>query len=130
MKSAEFNKNYEIDRRSKGVKATAKHAAAEVPEILTADGTVYDADQTYHFFDEPTQQIRQSLGLRRSGEHLCTFGLRVVAVSKLRARKDDALADGQKFFNAEIEHLRTRIRKYEAEKQPANRSLKAVLTSR
>ena len=130
MNTKTFNENYEIDRKSKGVKALAKNAPAEAVAVQTADGVIYDAAQTYYFFDVQTQEVRQSLGLRRNGEHLCTFGLKVVPVVNLRAEKDDALADGQKFFNSEIERLRERVRKYEAEKSPANRSLKAVLTSR
>jgi hypothetical protein len=99
-------------------------------EILTADGERYDPDRTYFFFDMQTTEVRSSGGLRRTGEFLCTFGLKVVAVSHPRSKRDDALADGQSFFNSEIEHMRERIRKYETEKTPKARSLKAVLMSR
>ncbi len=131
MNTKKFNENYEIDRKSKGARAVPKFAHAEVPEILTADGTVYDRNQTYFFFEPQAAEVRQSSGLRRDGgEHLCAFGLKVAAIASLRAKRDDALADGQSFFNAEIEQLRERVRKYEAEKTPAARSLKAVLMSR
>lgn len=124
MKTEEFNENYEIDRQSKGVKAVPKNARAEPVLIKTADGENYDAGETYYFFDSQTAQVRQSLGLRRVGEHLCTFGLNVVAVAKLRANRDDALGDGQKFFKSEIERLQKRIEKFEAEKTGDRRALK------
>jgi len=78
MKTAEFNENFEIDRRARGVKALSKHTA----------------------------------------------------VAALHTNRDNALADGQRFFNAEIERLRERIRKYEAERictQPEN--LRSVVMS-
>lgn len=131
MNAKTFNENYEIDRQSKGVKAKPKHAAPpDARETPTADGTLYDASRTYYFFDEASREVRSSIGFRRIDEHLCAFGLKVVAVARLHASRDDALADGQKFFNAEIENLREKIRNYEAEKTPARRSLKAVLMSR
>lgn len=92
-----------------------KYASVPV-EIMTADEMIYDPNETYHFFDAQTQQIRQSLGLRRSGEYLCTFGLRVVPISKLRNNRSDALADGQSFFKSEIENLENRIKYFETEK--------------
>lgn len=133
MNMKTFNENFEIDRRSKGVKATAKRATADsaVAQIPpTADGTLYDAETIYSFFDEASRQIRQSTGFRRSGEHLCAFGLKIVEVAKLHLDRDTALSDGQRFFNSEIETLRERIRKYEAEKKPENRSLKAFLMAK
>ncbi len=86
----------------------------EAAEILTADGNRYDPDRTYYFFDAATQEIRQSTGLGGADEFLCTFGLKVVRIERLRTRRDDALTDGQTFFNSEIERRRARIRKYEA----------------
>ena len=130
MNTKTFNENYEIDRKSKGVKALAKNAPAEAVAVQTADGVIYDAAQTYHFFDVQTQEVRQSLGLRRDGEHLCTFGLKVVPVVNLRAEKDDALADGQKFFNSEMNRLQKRIADYELEKSGDKRSLKAFLVAK
>jgi len=131
MKTNEFNENYELDRKTRGgIRANPKHALAVVPEMLTANGATYDSAILYYFFDESSREVRPSTGFRRTGEHLCAFGLKIVAVGALHTNRDDALADGQQFFNAEIERLRERIRKYEAEKLPANRSLKAVLTSR
>ncbi len=98
-----------------------KHARAEAVEIMTADGTAYDSTETYHFFDTQTQEVRQSIGLRRDGEHLCTFGLKVVAVAKLRSSRNDALADGQSFYKSEIERLQKRIQDFESKKQtPTN----------
>ena len=96
MKMTEFNANFEINRKSRGLKATARHAPApESPN--TADGTPYDAETVYHFFDESARAVRASNGLRLIGE---------------------------------IEKLREKISECESEKQPRNRSLKAVLTSR
>jgi hypothetical protein len=117
MKTSEFNQSYEIDRKAKGVKAMPKHSRIELPEILTADGTAYDANETYHFFDLQMQEIRQSLGLRRDGDFLASFGLRVVAVSNLRASLDGALADDQLFFALEIERLQDRIQEFELERR-------------
>ena len=128
MNTKTFNENYTIDRKAKGVKATAKNGAPE-PEIKTANGENYNADQTYYFFDESSREVRTSTGFRRTDEYLCAFGLRIVAVVDLYTNRDEALSAGQRFFNAEIENLRERIRKYEAEKQPVKRSLKAVLMS-
>lgn len=129
MKMKTFNENFEIDRKSKGLKATAKHAPA-IDAPPTADGTAYDANTAYYFFDEASREVRRSTGFSRNGDHLSAFGLKICEVSKLHKIRDAALTDGQTFFNSEIEALRDRIRKYESEKQPANRSLKAVPTSR
>ena len=131
MKTAEFNEDYKINRTARGVKATAKNVELTFLEIpTTADGTPYVVETVYHFFDESSRQIRQSTGFRRKDDHLCALGLKIVEVAHLHTNRDAALSDGQQFFNAEIEALRAKIRQYEAEKQPANRSLKAVLTSR
>jgi hypothetical protein len=99
----------------------------EAAEILTADGNRYDPDRTYYFFDTQTTEVRASSGLRRNGENLCAIGLKVVAVSRLRSMRDDALADGQEFFKSEVERNRTRIKNYELEKTSLNRSLKTFL---
>ncbi len=128
MNTKTFNENFEIDRKAKGIKAMPRNAHVE-PEIKTADGTNYDPAIIYHFFDEASREVRASTGFRRTDDFLCAFGLKIVAVADLHTNRDAALADGQKFFNVEIEHLRERIRNYEAEKQPENRSLKAVLMS-
>ena len=130
MKTDEFNRGYEIDRKSKGVKAMPKHAAGAPVIYQTADGTDYDPAASYYFFDSQTQEVRQSLGLRRDGEHLCTFGLKVIPVAKLRANRDDALADGQEFFQSEIRRLQKRIADYELEKSGDKRSLKAFLMAK
>ncbi|MCA1623169.1 MAG: hypothetical protein LC768_03510 [Acidobacteria bacterium] len=128
MNTKTFNENYELDRKAKGVRANPKHTRAEEPEIVTADGTVYDSTQTYYFFDAPTAEIKQSVGLRRDGEYLCTFGLKVIPISNLRAKRDDALADGQVFFNSEIERLRNWIKDFELEKTTQALSHKPVLS--
>ena len=131
MKTAEFNRNYEIDRKAKGIKAMPKHAHGNEPgEVITADGANYDQGETYYFFDAQTGEVRQSIGLRRDGTHLCTFGLKVVAISKLRASRDDALADGQSFFKSEMTRLQKRIADYELEKTGEKRSLKAFLMAK
>ncbi len=67
-----------------------KHALVEVPDILTAGGFYSCPDAAYHFFDAQTGEVRQSIGLRRDGDYLSTFGLKVVAVAKLRINRDDA----------------------------------------
>jgi len=131
MNTKTFNQNFELDRKARGgVRANPKHAHIEQPEILTADGIAYDANETYHFFDSQTQETRQSLGLRRDGDFLCTFGLKVVAVSKLRINRDAALADGQIFFKSQIENLQNRIQSFELEKSADARSLKSFLMAK
>ncbi|HLM60435.1 MAG TPA: hypothetical protein VK308_06515 [Pyrinomonadaceae bacterium] len=131
MKTKEFNENYEIDRKAKGIKALPKSASAEAVTIRTADGENYDSNETYYFFDSQIAQVRTSAGLRRAGEHLCNFGLNVIAVSKLRANRDAALTDGQNFFKSEVERLQNRIQKFEMEKTGEKRKLKdfSLLTS-
>lgn len=117
MKTSEFNEHYEVNRRARGVKATAKTPAPKPIEIpLTADGTTYDAEQTHHFFDPSTQQVRQSIGRRRDGEYLATFGSRVIPVGRLHLNRDDALAKEQDFFKDEIERLVKRSAECESEK--------------
>lgn len=86
MNSKTFHQNYEVDRKAKGVRANPKNAPITEPEIQTADGSIYDAAQNYFFFDESTKEVRPSIGLRRSGGYLCTFGLKVVAIGKLRIK--------------------------------------------
>lgn len=130
MNTKTFNENFELDRKAKGVRATAKSAVVVEPDISTADGAIYDAAQTYFFFDESTKQVRPSTGLRRDKNHLSTFGLRVVEIGKLRLKRDDALSDAQTFFKSEIERLQTRIKNYELEKTPNARSLKAFLMAK
>jgi len=123
MKTSEFNENYEIDRKSKGVKAMPKNA--EPLAIRTADGEAYDPSVTYYFFDSQATQVRQSTSLRRdgNGEHLCALGLKIIAIAKLRANRDDALSDAQFFFKLEIERLQNRIQKLELEKTGEKRKL-------
>ncbi len=99
MNTKTFNQNFELDRKTRaGIRANPKHAPADSIEIMTADGTAYDSTSTYYFFDAQAGEVRQSLGLRRDGEYLCAFGLRVVPIAKLRINRDDALADGQSFL--------------------------------
>ena len=124
MKTEEFNENYMIDRKSKGVKALPKSGIAGLPPIRTADTEYYDPNETYYFFDTQTAQLRQTTGLRRTGEHLCTFGLKVIAIEKIHANRDDALCAGQDFFRSEIARLERRIEKFEAEKTGIRRPLK------
>jgi len=131
MKTAEFNQDYELDRKTRaGIRANPKHAPADSIEIMIADGTAYDSTSTYYFFDAQTGEVRQSLGLRRDGEYLCAFGLKVVLIAKLRASRDDALTDGQTFFKSEIERLQERIAEFELEKTNDSRSLKAFLMAK
>ncbi len=130
MNTKTFNENFTIDRKSKGVKAMPKHATAEAVKIMTADGTAYDSTSTYYFFDVQTQEVRQSLGLRRDKDYLCAFGLKVVPIAKLRASRDDAFADGQTFLKSEIERLQKRIAEFELEKTNDSRSLKTFLMAK
>ncbi len=132
MNAKTFHQNYELDRKARGgIRANAKYAdAAQQPEVITADGAPYDESETYYFFDAGAGEVRQSTGLRRTGEHLCAIGLKVVAVSLLRSTRDGALADGQEFFKSEVERFRERIKNFELEKTSANRSLKTFLMAK
>lgn len=113
-----FNENFTIDRAARGVKALPKNTPT-VTHLRTADGEIYDASRTYYFFDRQGREIRQSVGLREKDGFLSTFGLKVVAVSKLRADRNDALTDGQTFFRDRIEDLQASIEKFEIEKTTA-----------
>lgn len=131
MRTPEFNEKFQLDRKARtGVRANPKNAESKSAEALTADGAIYDASQTYHFFDERSGETRQSLGFRRSGEYLCAFGLKIILISKLRLCRDDSLSDGQSFFKSEIERLQKRIQEFELEKSSENRSLKAFLMTK
>ncbi len=131
MNTAEFNQDYELDRKTRaGIRANPKHATAEAVEIMTADGTAYDSTSTYYFFDAQTDEVRQSLGLRRDKDYLCAFGLKVVLIAELRASRDDSLTDGQAFFKSEIERLQERVAEFELEKTNDSRSLKAFLMAK
>ena len=131
MKTAEFNQDYELDRKTRaGIRANPKHTHVEPAEIMIADGTAYDSTSTYYFFDAQTGEVRQSLGLRRDKDYLCAFGLKVVLIAKLRANRDDSLTDGQTFFKSEIERLQERIAEFELEKTNDSRSLKAFLMAK
>ncbi len=130
MKTAEFNRDYTLDTKAKtGIKAMPKNAPVE-PEILTADGTVYDPSATYHFFDDASREVRSSTGFRRTGEYLCAFGLKIASVAALQTNRDAALADAQSFFKSEIENLNKRIADLELEKSPGARSLKSFLMAK
>ncbi len=97
---------------------------------MTADSKPFDPAATYHFFDAQTGEVRQSLGLRRDKDYLCAMGLKVVTIAKLRASRDDALAEGQTFLKSEIERLQKRIAEFELEKTNDSRSLKAFLMAK
>ncbi len=117
MKTAEFNQDYELDRKTRaGIRANPKHAHVEPAEIMTADGTAYDPAATFYFFDAQAAEVRQSLGLRRDKDYLCAFGLKVVLIAELRASRDDSLTDGQTFFKSKIERLQKRVAECELEK--------------
>ncbi len=125
MNTKTFNENYELDKKSRGVRANPKTAEPGPDTIRTADGENFDPNETYYFFDSQATQVRQSTSLRRdgNGEHLCALGLKVIAIAKLRANRDDALSDAQSFFQSEIERLQSRIQKLELEKTGEKRKL-------
>jgi len=129
MKTAEFNKDYSIDRTARGIKANAKRT--ESTPALTADGSLFDSATTYFFFDRSGRTVRESTGLRRVGsDHLGSMGLKITAIENLHISKDDALEDGQKYFINQIDSLRDSIREFEEQKGPENRTLKYLLMSR
>jgi hypothetical protein len=126
MDTETFHENFSVDRKAKDVCANTKNASQPEPDVLTAGGAIYDAAQTYFFFDESTKEVRESTGLRRDKGHLSTFGLRVVEIGRLRVKRNDALSDGQTFFKSEIERLQNRVKEYELEKTPESRRLESV----
>ena len=131
MKTTEFNRNYELDRQSRGIKATSKRAAAEYPVTLTADGKPFNHSVVYFFFDVSRGEVRATDHLRRiDGEHLGSMGLRIVAISKLHASKDRAIEDAQKHCLDEIEKFKTKIRDFEQLKSPQARTTKFILMAR
>ena len=117
MKTESFNKNFTIDTKTKrGIKALPKHGGG-YPETLTADGTPFNSENKYFFFDESTQKVRDTISLRRvDAEWLGGFGLRIVKIENLRSNKPDALSDGQGFFKKQIESLNEAIQNFETEK--------------
>jgi hypothetical protein len=129
MKSADFNQNFEIDRTARGVKASPRSAIVEKPEALTADGKPFSYSAIYHFFDG--EAVRTSEGLRRIDlENIGSPGCRVVRIDRLRETRDAALEDAQKAFVKKIEDLRDKVREFEEQKTPANRTMKFVLSCR
>lgn len=70
--------------------------------IRTADNKPFESTQRYWFYDVQMKQVRTTVSLRSDGEYLCSFGLRVVPIWKLREHKGDAAADGRKVLNEEI----------------------------
>lgn len=120
MKTKEFNKNYEIDRTAKGVKAKPKGASG-YPETMTADGEPFNPENKYHFFDESTKATRETIGLRRvDTDWLGSFSLRIIWIENLRANLNGALDDGQEYFRKEIQNLQEKIFDFEQEKTQVN----------
>lgn len=113
-----FNANYELVKGSRrGLKAVPKNSRG-YPERLTGDGIPFNPENKYHFFDESTQKPRETIGLRRIDiDWLGSFGLRIVRIENLRADKRDALSDGQKFFEKQIDALHENINQLEAQKK-------------
>jgi hypothetical protein len=100
----------------------------DYPEVMTEDGEPFDFDKLYYFFDTYREQVRDTAHLRRiDADSLGSMGAKIIAIEKLRASRDDAINDAQKFYLGEIERLRQTVRRLESEKTPKSRSLKAVL---
>lgn len=116
MKTAQFNENYTLDQKAKGIRAMPKNPVG-FPARLTADSEPFNPEEKYFFFDESTRNVRQTIGLRRvDDDWLGSFGLRIAKIEALRANKADALSDGQDFFRKRIENLRESIQDFEIEK--------------
>jgi hypothetical protein len=117
MKTSEFNKKFDLTKTAKGVRAVPKTGAG-FTEALTSDGVPFNSEAQYYFFDESTQKVRQTIGLRRIDESwLGSFGLRIVKIENLRASQNDALTDGQNYFRKQIKNLQETIEKFESEKE-------------
>ncbi len=129
MNTEEFNRDFEIDRTAKPREPIRKNAPPEMTIALTADQKPWSHGPVYFFFDG--EKVRDTEHLRRiDAENLGSMGMRIVAISKLRISRDDAIADGQKTILDQIETYREKIRYLESEKTPKNRSLKAYLMAR
>lgn len=129
MRFQEFNEAYNIEPTAKGLRAMPKRGKSGIrPEAFTADGEPFDASREYFHFESRGRAIRSTQSLRRiDDDWLGSLGMRIVEIGKLRANRDDAIDDGQKYFLAEIKSLREMIQEFEAQKEPKNRSLKAFL---
>ena len=134
MKTKEFNKNFEIDRKRNGIVANEKSklpSRKKKREIWTiANGDPYIHGTEYYFFDEQIRKVRSSRGLSFDEGNLMSFGFRVIEVEKLHTHKDKAIGDAQKFFLARMKNLRKEVEVLEKEKSPENRSLKNILMAR
>lgn len=131
MKTAQFNKTYEIERNARGVKAAPRRPMPALPEVLTADKTVFDQESEYFFFDRGGETVRGTGGLRRVGtDYLGAMGLKIIAIADLYANRDNAIEAAQKYCLSEIEKLREKIRAFESDKSPKGRTLKYVLQAK
>ncbi len=138
MKAQKFNENYSIDRTAKGIRAVEKTAGLKrrKPEIfLTRNGQVYNPKREYFFYDSQPldiskREVRSSRGLKADNGFLASFGLRVVAIDKLRAKRDSALLDAQRSIRRDIKSLQDLITKLELQKTPENRNLKDFLIAK
>ncbi|HEY0048120.1 MAG TPA: hypothetical protein VGB68_02460 [Pyrinomonadaceae bacterium] len=117
MKADEFNQDFELDKKARrGLRAVPKKPVG-FPEVLTADGEPFDANQTYFYFDEQARTVRQTDGLRRvDAAWLGSLGFRVVLIEKLRSDRNAALDDGQAFIRNQIADFQKIIESFELEK--------------
>jgi hypothetical protein len=129
MKNTEFCQNFDLDRSARSPRAMAKHAPVGYPITLTADGAPFSHTAEYFFYDG--QAVRSTNGLRRiDAEHLGSTDLKVVRIDQLRFDRDKAIEDAEIACVRQIEQLRDRIREFEAQKRPENRTSKFVLMAR
>jgi hypothetical protein len=75
----------------------------------TADGNIFESDNRYWFYDADTKSVRSNIGLRADGEHLYSFGWKVIRIDELRERKKGAIADGRKRLSDDIKRIRELI---------------------
>jgi hypothetical protein len=72
----------------------------------TVDGNIFESDKEYWFYDADTKSVRSNIGLRADGEHLYSFGWKVIRIDELRERKKGAIADGRKRLSDDIKKIR------------------------
>jgi hypothetical protein len=98
--------------------------------IETADGTPFDPECNYFWFDVQSLQVRESGALRRVGDHLGSMGLRIVAIKDLFRDRNAAIDAGEMHLVDEVRKLKDEIRRLEGEKSPERRTLRYLTMAR
>lgn len=99
--------------------------------MKTANGTDYDRETTYFYFDVVGLQVREIKGLRVvDDQYVGSMGIPVVKISDLHADRVSAIEAGEQHFVNEIRKLKDHIRDLEDQKPANRRSMRFVLMAR